>query len=187
MEYIVIASFNILFLLGVWFFAFKPAIKDRKRTELLVLKLQVKDYFLRNHDLNHKAFKSIIEMLNRKIKALDNISLSSYVAWSLEIDKQPEVKEILKKEIRQQFSFKDESLREFCEEIRDKSTLVAIAYMIEASFFANSFYRLYTVYYFLKETVRKGRVQLEEVTSKVETKTERLIKPSFIEQEILCQ
>ena len=187
MEYIVIASFNILFLLGIWIFGFKRAIKDRKRIELLILKSQVKSYFMSNYGLKHRAYESLTEMIDRKVKALDSISLSSYIAWSIEIDKLPEVKQALANESKAGYCYKDDELREFCEEVRDKSTHIAIGYMIEASFFANSFYRLYTVYYFLKEIINKGRVQLEEVTSKVEIKTEKLIKPSFIEQEILCQ
>lgn len=184
MENIVILFFNLLVIMALWTFLFRPAIKDRKKVELYRVKKEVDAFFKENkkYGSNHHMKKKLDEMLDSTISTLDYVSFSSYIAWNLQVDKNEEVKAAIHKEINDRYITKDKDLAQFVEIIRAKSSTIGICYLIESSFWLLSYGLIFSCYFFIKEMVKKGKIQFSNLKPDVENEVEKIIKPDFISE-----
>lgn len=183
MENIVIFTLNVLFLFFIWHVGFKPAIKARKRVDLMILKKQVDRHF---YSTKIKATNPMQTRLNGIIdntsRALDVVSLSSYLAWTKEVQKHQDLKKILSEEISDKFHTNDAEEAKLIEKVRSESSMIGVSYMIESSFLCILAAFLYAIYYLIRETLRKGRIQMKQLKPDVEAKAESWLDPDFITQ-----
>lgn len=184
MENIVILFFNLLVIMALWTFLFRPAIKDRKKVELYQVKKEVETFFSENkkYGSNHFMKKKLEDMLDSTISTLDYVSFSSYIAWQLQVDKNEQVKAAIHKEINDRYITKDKDLALFVDSIRAKSSTIGICYLVESSFWLLSYGLIYSCYFFLKEMVKKGKIQFSNLKPDVENEVEKIIKPDFISE-----
>ncbi|MCP9136121.1 hypothetical protein NMM48_12385 [Acinetobacter baumannii] len=184
MENIVILFFNLLIIIALWNFLFRPAIKARKKVELYRVKKEVETFFSENkkYGKHHFMKKKLDDMLDSTISTLDYVSFSSYIAWQLQIDKNEEVKGAIQKEISEKYITKDEVLASFVDKIRTKSSTIGICYLIESSFVLLAFGLVYSTYFFIKEMIKKGKIQFTNLKPDVENEVEKIIKPEFISE-----
>lgn len=182
MEYIVILSLNLLLIIAIWVFLYKPAIKSRKKAELLVLKKTVNSFFQSNKHLGakHQMKARLDQMLDSTIVALDSVSFSSYIAWQKQIESNEELKDEMHKRIELKYFTKDKALSDFVEKIRGQSSTIGTCYLIESSFFLISFAIILSIYFGIKEMLKRGKLHLKSLKPDVENQVEKIIKPEFI-------
>lgn len=183
MENIVIFTINVLFLFLVWHVGFKPAIKARKRVDLMILKKEVDKHF---YSTRSKATNPMQSKLNGIIentsRALDVVSLTSYLAWSKEVQKHQDLKKNLSDEIKEKFHTNDAEEAKLIEKVRAETSMIGVSFMIETSFLFILAAVIYAIYYFISETFRKGRIQMKQLKPDVEAKAESWLDPDFIVQ-----
>ncbi len=184
MENLVIFSINALVIMAIWFFCFKPAVKSRKQVELQILKKEINQFFSSNPKLAHNKImkQKLLEVISDTESTLDHVSLSAYIAWTIEVEKNEALRIALDKEIDEKFFTKDANLKEFISKVRNESSMIGISYMIESSFFLLAFGSIVSVCMFIKDLFKKGRITFKDIRPEFEATAEKIFKSDFIEQ-----
>jgi hypothetical protein len=184
MENLVIFSLNALAIMAIWFFCFKPAVKSRKQLELHLLKNEIDQFFLSNSKFSHSKIMraKLLEVVADTENTLDHVSLSAYIAWTIEVEQNKNLREALDKEIDEKFFAKDEDLKGFISHVRSQSSMIGISYMIESSFFLLAFGVLISISMFIKDLFKKGSITFKDFKMDFESTSEKIFKSDFIEQ-----
>lgn len=184
MENLVIFSINALIIMSIWFFCFKPAVKSRKQVELHILKSEIDKFFSSNSKFMHNKIMrdKLLEVVSDTENTLDQVSLSAYIAWTIEVEKNINLRVALDKEIDEKFYTKDKELEEFISRVRNQSSMIGISYMIESSFFLLALGVVISVCIFFKDLFQKGSITFKDFRVEFESTSERIFKSDFIEQ-----
>lgn len=184
MENLVIFSINALVIMAIWFFCFKPAVKSRKQVELQILKREINQFFSLRPKASHNQImrNKLLEVVSDTESTLDHVSLSAYIAWTIEVEKNEALRIALDKEIDEKFFTKDADLREFISKVRNESSMIGISYMIESSFFLLAFGTFISICLFVKDLFKKGKITFKDIKPEFEHAAEKIFKSDFIEQ-----
>ena len=181
MESLAILSFNCLLIIAIWFCLWKPAIKSRNRAVLYEIKKETTSFFLKNYSLEHPIYKRLIANIEGTMKALDEISFISYIAWDIEVNKNPELVDHFRKNIDRRYKTTDQQLTDFIKDVRQKCIFVGIDHMVKSSIFLQISFLAITTIIAIKALFKYGQVTLKNAVSQSQTFTQNKIEPIFVE------
>ncbi|MFG0589034.1 hypothetical protein ACF8D3_13500 [Acinetobacter sp. YQ_14] len=133
MELVVLTAINFLLLLGVWNFFLKKAVLDYYRDKLFDLRSKVRIFFLKKDMLDSKEYIELRKLINGEIAMTEELSFFSYLVWQKKIDKNPELKAYIQKDMSETYSTTDEEIQKFIVDMRRESIQVCMGYILFSS------------------------------------------------------